>query len=644
MAASSNRTICFRGSPVKYCGTPLFISFLAIYLLIDVQTAQGQDRTIQSAGTWSNSTTAIWAGNNRADALSENVLTNNNLGGSGIVTLQSSYTIGNFNTGNNNDFVIDDNISLNVGQAGSPRNLNVGNGTIVTIDAGGSLTIWGDINIDDDEELTLNVTGSVTVKGDLNLGSNVTLIVNGDGPFVVEGDFDASDEDDIDIEVNGDMQVQGSFIAGDNLDITVDGELSVDDFFSVEDDADFIVNGDLAIGGDFYSEDNTDIELDGSMSVGGDFNTEEDMDFILTGDLTIDGNVDTDENAYIEIGPNSDVVVGGDFQAEDGLDLIIDGTMDIGDTFIFDIPGDDDANAATITISGDFTVANDFDSNQLDDLNFNVESGGNVNVGDDFLVDDDFDMSIDNGGLVRITDDFVGDRNADLATIAGGLEIGDNLIVDSDDPSSSIVTAGAGYVTFGGSCTGPTGFCSNASTPITLLDFEGTIVQNSVVLNWTTTMEENFDKFVVEHSSDGTVFTTIGNVNGSGINFQDIEKDYTFIDPKPMKGLNYYRLKAVDLDGTNETFKTIAIRYEGPEQFEIFSNPSDGLKLEYKSNFMPSAGDYLSIVNRLGSEVAIVPVTKPGGELNLPEKLPSGLYIIRYRGATFNGIYRVIVE
>ena len=98
---------------------------LALLILIVVASTSvwAQDRTITSAGNWSS--TSIWQSNLVADQLGENAIMSNSLGGSGVVTVNANFTIGNLNTGDNNDLIVDDNFTLSVGQSGSARNLTV---------------------------------------------------------------------------------------------------------------------------------------------------------------------------------------------------------------------------------------------------------------------------------------------------------------------------------------------------------------------------------------------------------------------------------------------------------------------------------------------------------------------------------------
>ena len=86
--------------------------------------------------------------------------------------------------------------------------------------------------------------------------------------------------------------------------------------------------------------------------------------------------------------------------------------------------------------------------------------------------------------------------------------------------------------------------------PVELMSFTGMEYQNEIQLNWTTATEVNNDYFEVERSLDAVHFDIIGKVAGGGTSSEVLK--YQLIDPSPVAGINYYRLKQVDYDGTFE--------------------------------------------------------------------------------------------
>ncbi len=84
--------------------------------------------------------------------------------------------------------------------------------------------------------------------------------------------------------------------------------------------------------------------------------------------------------------------------------------------------------------------------------------------------------------------------------------------------------------------------------PVELLTFSGEAEADGNHLQWATASEENSDHFEIERSIDGAKFYPIGFVNAAGQSF--VRKDYSFLDESPMPGKNYYRLKAIDKNGS----------------------------------------------------------------------------------------------
>lgn len=99
--------------------------------------------------------------------------------------------------------------------------------------------------------------------------------------------------------------------------------------------------------------------------------------------------------------------------------------------------------------------------------------------------------------------------------------------------------------------------------PIELVAFEGAALSDRVRLTWTTVSERNNAYFHVERSTNGSHFVLLGTVPGSGDS--SIPIHYVFDDAGPNRGVNYYRLRQVDTDGTASLSNTIAVPYGNGE-------------------------------------------------------------------------------
>jgi hypothetical protein len=112
--------------------------------------------------------------------------------------------------------------------------------------------------------------------------------------------------------------------------------------------------------------------------------------------------------------------------------------------------------------------------------------------------------------------------------------------------------------------------------PVKLISFSGRLNGAKVDLNWVTASEYNTKHFEVERSADGLNFTKLTIVTAKG-NSSSVTS-YDLVDPMPFKGLNYYRLKIVDIDGSFEYSNIVIIRIENSVQLvtKVAPNPFTG--------------------------------------------------------------------
>jgi len=120
----------------------------------------------------------------------------------------------------------------------------------------------------------------------------------------------------------------------------------------------------------------------------------------------------------------------------------------------------------------------------------------------------------------------------------------------------------------------------DCSMPVTLIDFSGAKMENTIALKWNTAEETNSDHFDIQRSADGRNWATIGVQKSTGESFAEV--NYHFVDQKPAPGDNYYRLKMVDADKTFAYSKIIKVGFDNAILLsEFYPNPvSDVLNLK----------------------------------------------------------------
>jgi hypothetical protein len=156
--------------------------------------------------------------------------------------------------------------------------------------------------------------------------------------------------------------------------------------------------------------------------------------------------------------------------------------------------------------------------------------------------------------------------------------------------------------------------------PIELLSFTDINTdggQNN--LTWVTASELNNSHFVIERSTDGTTFHSIGQVKGN--NKPSI---YQFVDNQPF-ALTYYRLRQIDFDGTASLSNIVSVEQKGKGKgLTIYPNPVTNILSLENTEDDEEVGDF-QILNLLGQQVLS---GKTGQELDV-SALPQGTYVLR---------------
>jgi len=99
---------------------------------------------------------------------------------------------------------------------------------------------------------------------------------------------------------------------------------------------------------------------------------------------------------------------------------------------------------------------------------------------------------------------------------------------------------------------------------------------NAALLKWTTTPENLTRVFEVQKSLDGRLFLPIGLVQAKSSNSIDPSTDYTFTDPLPLPGVNYYRLKEIVSLGNSTLSNTVSLTFAPPLTVTAVPNPAIG--------------------------------------------------------------------
>ena len=117
---------------------------------------------------------------------------------------------------------------------------------------------------------------------------------------------------------------------------------------------------------------------------------------------------------------------------------------------------------------------------------------------------------------------------------------------------------------------------ANAFEPVNIFNYTAVYNSGKVFLNWTAKDEPADCIYIVERSSDGRQFESVGVKEGIGTN---IELFYSWMDQTPPAGFAYYRVKKIAKDGTQFYSATNTILNQG-SSFNPKENYAQGKETE----------------------------------------------------------------
>lgn len=183
--------------------------------------------------------------------------------------------------------------------------------------------------------------------------------------------------------------------------------------------------------------------------------------------------------------------------------------------------------------------------------------------------------------------------------------------------------------------------------PVSLVAFTAQRQGADALLRWTTAQEKNSRGFEVQVSADGRSFRTLGFV-ASETPTATSQRHYQFQDREAGKqGLRHYRLRQLDLDGSEALFGPRTVQFEGVTKLSLLALPNPFSQQLSVEVFSPGAASTeLLLYDALGRVVLRQPATlSPGAQrlsLNAVEQLPTGTYLLRLSAGGQTGTLRVV--
>lgn len=112
----------------------------------------------------------------------------------------------------------------------------------------------------------------------------------------------------------------------------------------------------------------------------------------------------------------------------------------------------------------------------------------------------------------------------------------------------------------------------SGTLPVTITNFSASWNNNQVLLSWTTVQEFNSQQFIIEKSNDGSNWSVMTTIAAAGTS--NSERTYSATNAQPYTN-TYYRLKEVDINGTNSYARVIRMSREEKTNtsIKIYPNP-----------------------------------------------------------------------
>jgi hypothetical protein len=170
-------------------------------------------------------------------------------------------------------------------------------------------------------------------------------------------------------------------------------------------------------------------------------------------------------------------------------------------------------------------------------------------------------------------------------------------------------------ITFGGSV-----------LPIKFESFTGKVLSNSNQLNWTIGYYTDIKRLILEKSSDGFDYYSIDSIPDYAVS-----ETGSYIDSKPVAGNNYYRLAAVNPDGSKQYSSVVILERNDKFLAALYPNPaSHSIHLEVSSE---KSGRYtFDIYNAAGQLIQKQTSTILHSRqiINMPaDNLANGVYFLK---------------
>jgi hypothetical protein len=170
--------------------------------------------------------------------------------------------------------------------------------------------------------------------------------------------------------------------------------------------------------------------------------------------------------------------------------------------------------------------------------------------------------------------------------------------------------------------------------PIDVLTISAAARSNGIQVDWMAKTEIDMDRYELERSFSGTGFNRINTTTAVG-NSQ-VALTYNWLDPMPLLGSNYYRIKAINKSGVVKYTDMVKVSFgKANPDITVFPNPVTGQNISIQLTDIEKGTYNVSIINKLGQVVYQSQVQHAGGSAIIAVTPVTGLAL---------GLYEIVFE
>ena len=156
--------------------------------------------------------------------------------------------------------------------------------------------------------------------------------------------------------------------------------------------------------------------------------------------------------------------------------------------------------------------------------------------------------------------------------------------------------------------------------PVDITDFTAAEVGNEIKLTWDVTNEIDLKSYIIEYSSDGTVFNDISSIAAIG------NTCYVYVLNKPYDNTQFYRLKIINNNGYLSYSSSVCIKTNNSISLCIYPNPAKDFIILHINKLLPNT--FAILFDAEGKRIQKIQLSNFASTLS-NNKLSNGFYNIQ---------------